>query len=237
MPLKPGVRCATKTKNNGGKYTICWGEKKKPVKTTPKKTIKVSTKPVKAPKKSVTKKEPIITKPPIRRLETGALMVGKTLKAAPKPAPKKDSFNINLLEITPEEDNGFDYRYYDKDNNIAFRFFKFKDKIRKDAIKLSYMNSAEYESKPPAARGLTRNILCSMIKYLVTKKVVTQDGTLSLTAGKVQAKIPGRTPSLKKLKEMYIKMGFTPIKDDHNGFSIKIGNMLKWCNDTYGDFD
>tara|TARA_R110001592_G_scaffold49446_1_gene154142 strand:- start:392 stop:1042 length:651 start_codon:yes stop_codon:yes gene_type:complete len=89
MPLKPGVRCATKTKNDGGKYTICWGEKKKPVKTTPKKTIKVSTKPVKAPKKSVTKKEPIITKPPIRRLETGALMVGKTLKAAPKPAPKK----------------------------------------------------------------------------------------------------------------------------------------------------
>ena len=121
MPLKPGVRCATKTKNDGGKYTICWGEKKKPVKTTPKKTIKVSTKPVKAPKKSVTKKEPIITKPPIRRLETGALMVGKTLKAAPKPPPKK-------APVAKKEEPK-------KDNNLLEDIKKFIEKYNSNEIK------------------------------------------------------------------------------------------------------
>ena len=35
---------------------------------------------------------------------------------------------------------------------------------------------------------------------------------------------------------MYVKMGFTPIKDDHNGFKITIGNMFKWCDKQYEDF-
>ena len=89
MPLKPGIRCATREKNDGDTYKICWDEGKKSVKKKPKKKIKVSTKPIKAPKKSVTKKTIKVSTKPIKAPK-------KTVTK--KEAPKEEAIKVSSVK-------------------------------------------------------------------------------------------------------------------------------------------
>ncbi len=94
------------------------------------------------------------------------------------------------------------------------------------------MSSREMDSKDPAPKGATRGALCGVLQELVKRKIVTKNGTIDLIAGKVRVK--GVKHSLKKLKAMYVSMGFKKT-EGINTYEQKIGDFMKWCKSKYPD--
>lgn len=163
----------------------------------------------------------------------------KTLKVEPKPKaqPKKKvkspcDFDKQYLDVPSDYVEGGNIIYFDPVKNIKLEFFTKNPKFAPDTIRLDYMSSREMDSKDPAPKGATRGALCGVLQELVKRKIVTKNGTIDLIAGKVRVK--GVKHSLKKLKAMYVSMGFKKT-EGINTYKQKIGDFMKWCKSKYPD--
>ena len=147
---------------------------------------------------------------------------------------EEEIFNKKYLKISEEyyddNNNKLIFTYHDKINNIYIELSKeFGDAdYIKPYLYIEYLYSKYDKNKPRAKKGLTRFLLCDLIKYLMTIKKynINKNTYLYLTAGDINDEIH----DLDKLKKMYLDMGFIPDPKRANVFTQKISEFLKWCN-------
>lgn len=126
------------------------------------------------------------------------------------------------------------YIYDDTENNLRLELKTTFDKKfdKYNELRILYITSREKDNKPIAKQGLTRKILCDIVKELLNKKDININSDISLEAERINFKFPkGKEFDKSKLIKMYKNMGFEIISGKEMSMTVK--DLINWCNKTY----
>ena len=153
---------------------------------------------------------------------------------------------LQLKYLTIKTDEYEVDRDYDDDEDIDYEkktMATYKDPVNNieiilnidddEDIYLFILNGQDDKNKPPAPKGLTRNILCNILKHLVDKNLIKMSSNMTLSPGDLGGQT-GRAHDQDKLENMYKNMGFTQGEDR---WSQSVKGFLKWCHSKYPDSD
>ena len=148
-----------------------------------------------------------------------------------------DEYEVERDDDSEDDDKDNEYEektmatYIDPNNNIEI-ILHIKDE---NNIHLGILNGQEDRDKPPAPKGLTRNILCNILKHLVDKNLIKISTNMTLSPGDLGGQT-GREHDQDKLENMYKNMGFVEIRNTGK-WSQSVKDFLKWCHSKYPDTD
>lgn len=109
-------------------------------------------------------------------------------------------------------------------NNINIKM-----EIEEDGgLYLDQMEAQKYKDKPRAPKGMTRKVLCQIVRELLKKGMIKLSTKFSLQAGRLNTEDFDR----KKLDAMYSGMGFKKTGEARGmtQFEQSVSSFLKWCD-------
>ena len=173
---------------------------------------------------------------------------------------KEEVKQTDLIESDIKINDWFETAGYEKidykgsNNNLHIVAFNenYKNKANPH-IYIELLGRDDFE-KPPANKGVAREILCKLFKYLVKNKTI-YEGEKAIQGDSSQEYKIRLTPedygdkdvkhNQKKLEKMYRNMGFKKVrKTDLNEnqkenpvMEIKLGKFFEWCESKYPNYD
>ena len=156
-------------------------------------------------------------------------------------------FNKKLVEKTGWDGGGNPskaiwhfFEYDDPKNNIYINFkfdkeriYTYKPEDEEKVLVLHILDGHYEKKKKRAPKGMTREIMCEFIKYIIDIKSnkINADSKIYVFPADLGVFANHNT---EKLKDLYRKMGFKDVSTNDMYLGTPINVILKWCHDTYG---
>lgn len=157
--------------------------------------------------------------------------------------------NLNNLKIA----DNHDLEYRDNKNNLYINLYpneegnlSFNYNQEDIILELNILDGQKDKKKPRAPKGLSREIMCHLLEYILEKQPFKDEETGKKINFTKKTKIYTAPSDIHKLGnfkgliKMYENMSFTPSNvyygekgEELHNYKTTIGNLLKWCSEKY----